>query len=70
MTYLPGAIMEAVTGPDRRVRATALRDLMRRPRVGSMYDRDDPIPSIVLGLSLLRHPGSFVRPFLPGRRRG
>ncbi len=68
-TYLPGAVLGIVAGPDRRRRASELRTLMRRPRVGSIYDRSDRAPAAVLALTLLRHPGSFVRPFLPERFR-
>lgn len=68
-TYLPGAVLGIVAGPDRRRRLRELRSLMRRPRVGSIYDGDDRKPAAVLALTLLRHPGSFVRPFLPERFR-
>ncbi len=68
-TYLPGAVLGIVAGPDRRRRAAELRSLMRRPRVGSIYDAGDRTPALVLAMTLLRHPGSFVRPFLPERFR-
>ena len=68
-THLPGAVLGILAGPDRRRRASELRTLMRRPRVGSIYDARDRTPAAVLALTLLRHPGSFVRPFLPERFR-
>lgn len=69
LTHLPGALIDVATGPDRRARAGALRTLMRRPRVGAMYDRDDPLPALVLGANLLSSPTTVIRPFLPSRRR-
>lgn len=67
LTYLPGAVMEIVAGPDRREKLTAFRELMARPRVGSIYDADDPKPARALVVDMLRHPGSIIRPFIPRR---
>jgi len=68
LTYLPGAVMDIAAGPDRSTKLAAFRELMARPRVGSIYDRDDPKPARALVIDMLRHPGSIIRPFIPRRR--
>ncbi|MFK7918041.1 MAG: hypothetical protein AB8G14_08200 [Ilumatobacter sp.] len=67
MAHHPGALIGLLRGPQRRAELRRLRTLLGRPRVGSVADRRDPIPGLVMGLQMLRHPGSLVRPFL--RRR-
>lgn len=67
MAHHPGALVGLLRGPNRRAEWRRLRALLRRPRVGSIASRRDPIPGMVMAAQMLRHPGGLVRPFL--RRR-
>jgi hypothetical protein len=51
-------------GPHRREVLRDLRQRVRTPHVGAMFDARDLGPGIVYGLQQLRHPRAFVRPML------
>lgn len=67
MAHHPGAMVGLLRGPHRGAELRRLRSLRRRPRVGAVADRRDPVPALVMSAQMLRHPGSLVRPFLKRR---
>ncbi len=70
LTHYSGAVMNLALGPDRRRTARELAEVLRRPRVGSMLSRRDPLPALALVAHMLRHPGGLVRPYVAARRAG
>lgn len=64
MTYYPHVMVDLITSGDRRaVLRRAVNDL-RRPRVGSMLRRDDPLPAVALAIRMARSPGGLLRPLV------
>jgi predicted ATP-grasp superfamily ATP-dependent carboligase len=62
-TYM-GFAVRLVRGPHRGAILDHAVDRLRTPRVGAIFDRKDPLPGLVYGLRLLRHPRAFIRPLL------
>lgn len=55
------AASEVVSGPGRLGRAKRFADDLRIPHVGSMADATDPLPGLLFGMLVLRHPRALIR---------
>lgn len=62
-TYAELAV-RLLRGPDRAAILGRARDRLSIPRVGAMFDRRDPLPGLVYGMTQVRHPRSFMKPIL------
>jgi D-aspartate ligase len=63
-------VVNVVRGPNRRSSFRHEVRRLREPRVGAAFDRRDPIPGVLFGLSHLRHPRAFGRRLLRDVERG
>jgi len=54
-------LIRLVRGPDRRALIGREWRRVRSPRVGAAFDRSDPLPGLLFGLSHLRHPRALWR---------
>jgi len=59
-THIETAVRVA-TGPDRLARSRLAVTRAVQPHVGAMFDVRDPLPGMVFGLRILRHPRRLVR---------
>ncbi len=59
-----GQLTGIVRGPKRLKQIAEYRARLSRCHVDIANDLRDPLPSIVLNASILRHPGGLIRPFL------
>jgi predicted ATP-grasp superfamily ATP-dependent carboligase len=59
-THIETAVRVA-TGPDRLARSRLALTRAVQPHVGAMFDVRDPLPGMVFGLRILRHPRRLVR---------
>lgn len=56
-------------GPRRAAAVLGYAEELRAPHIDIVHDARDPLPTVRYAMTMLRHPGGLVRPFLEEKRR-